>query len=216
MKKTVLMLTTAAVVLAACATPGKNTAIGAGAGAAVGAGAGAIIAKTTGGKAGQGAVWGAAAGVLLGGVVGNYFDKQAQDLAKVADVKKTANGLEITMKNDILFATGSSVLSAEAKKNIADMSKVLKKYPYNIIVVEGYTDSTGSVASNLSLSQKRAAAVQQEMLNNNVQTYSLTSVGYGVSNPIADNNTEAGRQANRRVNLNITANKELVEANYKG
>lgn len=215
MKKTVLLLIVAAFVVA-CTTPGKKTAIGAGVGALGGAAAGAIIAKTTGGNAAQGAVWGAAGGVLIGGTVGNYFDKQAKELAKIADVVKTENGLEITLKNDILFATNSAELSAEAKKNLADLGKVLKKYPYNIIVVEGHTDSTGTPSTNMSLSERRAAAVQQELLANNVQTYSLTARGFGQTMPIATNSTAAGRAANRRVDLNITANKELVEKNFKG
>lgn len=216
MKKTVLVLTLAAFVFAACATPAKNTAIGAGVGALGGAAAGAVIAKTTGGNAAQGAVWGAAGGLVLGGAIGNYFDKQAAELAKIADVKKTENGLEITLKSDILFNTGSSELSADAKTNLAALGKVLKKYPYNIIVVEGNTDSTGTLATNLSLSERRAATVQQELLKNNVQTYSLTAKGNGPNNPVATNSTADGRQANRRVDLKITANKELVEKNYKG
>ncbi|WP_428897912.1 Outer membrane protein OmpA [Parelusimicrobium proximum] len=211
MKRTLVLAVAASFMFAACTTPGSKTAIGAGTGAVVGAGTGAIIAASTGGKAGQGAVWGAAAGVLAGGLVGQYFQKQANDLAKIANVTKTDDGLVITLKNDILFATGSADLSAAALQNIADISKVLKKYPCNIIVVEGHTDSTGTVSGNQTLSERRAAAVKNALTANQVKTYSLRSVGYGQTSPIASNSTAEGRTQNRRVNLHITANQEVIK-----
>ena len=95
MKKTLLIAVSAAVVLSACTTPGKRTAIGAGAGAAGGAILGAVIAHNTGGKAETGALIGALAGGTGGGLIGNYYDKQAKELAAIADVKrqKTASSL---------------------------------------------------------------------------------------------------------------------------
>ncbi len=199
--------------MAACATPGKRTAIGAGAGAAVGAAAGAVIAHNTGGEAWQGAAIGGAAGALVGGVVGNYFDKQAQELAKIAEVTKTDDGLRVTLKNDILFAIGSAELSADARKTLTDLNTVLKKYPENIIIVEGHTDNTGSAALNQDLSEKRAKAVYDYLLGTGLQTFKISYVGYGLNQPIADNSMEEGRAKNRRVNLNITANTELIKQN---
>lgn len=211
MKKVLGFIAVTVIVFAACTTPGKNTAIGTGAGMAVGAGAGAIIASTTGGNAGQGAVWGAAAGAVLGAGVGNYFDKQAKELAKLATVVKTDNGLIITMNNDILFETGKADLSADAKKNIADMSRVFKKYPCNILEVQGHTDSTGTVAGNQSLSERRATAVLNELSANQVKTVSMIAKGYGQNYPVASNTTAEGRSQNRRVNLVITANADYVK-----
>lgn len=215
MKKTVTLFVSLAL-LAACATPGKNTAIGAGAGAAGGALVGAGIAAISKGDKSQGAVWGAAAGVLLGGALGNYFDKQAKELAKIADVIKTDNGLDIRLKGDILFDTGSAVLNPEAKTLIANLGKVLTKYPCNNIVVGGFTDSTGSAARNQTLSEQRANAVRNELINNNVRTFTpISAVGFGPSYPVASNDSEAGRQANRRVELKITADKATVESKCK-
>jgi len=91
----------------------------------------------------------------------------------------------------------------------------LKKYPENIVVVEGYTDSTGSDAINLPLSKNRAKAVYDYLLGQNLKTYQISYVGYGSANPVADNSLEEGRAKNRRVNLNITANTELIKQNYK-
>ncbi len=200
---------------AACTTPGKNTAIGAGAGAAVGAAAGAIIANNTGGNSWEGAAYGAGAGLIVGGVVGNYFDKQAKELAAIADVKKTNDGLIITLKNEILFSVNSSELSSAAMTTLSDLNRVLKKYPENIIVVEGHTDNTGTAALNQTLSERRAKAVYDYLLGTGLKTYRISYIGYGLTQPIADNSTEEGRSKNRRVNLNITANTELIKQNYK-
>ncbi|MBR3628152.1 MAG: OmpA family protein [Elusimicrobia bacterium] len=211
--KKVLALLVCAVLVSACTTPGKKTAIGAGAGAAIGAAAGAIIANNTGGKSSEGAIYGALAGAAAGGLIGNYYDKQAKELAKIADVKKTENGIEVTLKNDILFTTGSAELSAAAKQTLTDLNTVLKKYPENIIQVQGHTDSTGTQAFNQTLSEKRAKAVYDYILANGLQTYGLTYVGYGPNQPVASNDTAEGKAKNRRVELKITANKDLVEKN---
>ncbi len=211
MKKGLLAAVLCALVLSACTTPGKRTAIGAGAGAAAGALAGAVITHNTGGKAETGAIYGALAGAALGGGIGNYLDKQAKELAAIADVTRTEDGnIVVTLKNEILFDTDSAVLSYEAGNTLMELNKVLKKYPANIIVVEGYTDSTGTVAYNKTLSEKRAKAVYDFILNNGLKTSSISYVGYGVQNPVASNNTAEGRAKNRRVELNITANKDLI------
>lgn len=209
MKKTLFAAVICALVLSACTTPGKRTAIGAGAGAAVGGIAGAVIANNTGGKSSQGAIYGALAGAALGGGIGNYLDKQAKELAAIADVSRTADGgIVVTLKNEILFDTNSAVLSAEAGNTLLDLNKVLKKYPSNIIVVEGYTDSTGKADYNKKLSEQRAKAVYDFIVNNGLKTSSISYVGYGIANPVADNSTAAGRAKNRRVQLNITAPKK--------
>jgi len=211
MKRAVLLCTLGAFLLAACTTPGKRTAIGAGAGAAVGAGAGALISKATGGKAGTGALIGGIAGLAAGGALGNYYDKQAKELAAIADVVKGENGIQVFLKNDILFDVGSAVLSTDAIATLNDLNRVLKKYPKNRIVVQGYTDSTGSDSYNLQLSKQRAQAVYNHLLSNGLKTLSITYVGYGEANPVASNDTEAGRAQNRRVVLSITANEKDIQ-----
>lgn len=208
MKKTVLLCMVCALLAAACTTPGKKTAWGAAGGAAVGAAAGAIIANNTGGKSEKGAIYGALAGMAAGGLLGNYYDKQAKELAKIAEVVKSDNGIQVYLKNDILFTTGSSELSPASMQTLADLNKVLKKYPKNRIVVQGYTDSTGSDAINNKLSTQRAKAVYDFLLGSGLKTKSITYVGYGASNPIASNATAAGRAQNRRVVLSITANEK--------
>ena len=213
MKKMLVLCTACALLTAACTTPGKRTAIGAAGGAAVGAAAGAIISHATGGKAGKGAAIGAAAGLVAGGALGNYYDKQAKELAAIADVKKKAdgNGLEVNLKNDILFEVGSAELSAASMQTLTDLNRVLKKYPKNRIVVQGHTDSTGSEATNQKLSTARAKAVYDYLTGSGLKTLSITYVGYGEAYPVASNDTEAGRAANRRVVLVITANEKDIQ-----
>ena len=126
-----------------------------------------------------------------------------------------SNAIEVTLKNDILFTTGSAELSAAAKQTLTDLNTVLKKYPENIIQVQGHTDSTGTQAFNQTLSEKRAKAVYDYILANGLQTYGLTYVGYGPNQPVASNDTDEGKAKNRRVELKITANKDLVEKNRK-
>ncbi|MBP5616583.1 MAG: OmpA family protein [Elusimicrobiaceae bacterium] len=211
MKKTVLLGTICAVLLTACTTPGKRTAIGDGAGAAVGAGAGALISHATGGKAGTGALIGGLTGLAAGGALGNYYDKQAKELAAIADVVKTDNGLQVYLKNDILFALNSAALSTEAMQTLTDLNRVLKKYPKNRIVVQGFTDSTGTDEFNQTLSEQRAQAVYNYLLANGLKTLSITYVGYGKAYPVASNDTEEGRAKNRRVVLTITANEKDIK-----
>ncbi len=211
MKKTLVLCTLSALLVAACTTPGKRTAIGAGAGALVGAGTGALISKASGGKAGKGALIGGLAGLATGSALGNYYGKQAKELAAIADVVKSDNGIQVFLKNDILFDVNSAVLSTEAMNTLTDLNRVLKKYPKNRIVVQGYTDSTGSDAYNLTLSQQRAQAVYNYLLANGLKTLSITYIGYGKANPIASNDTEAGRAQNRRVVLAITANEKDIQ-----
>ena len=210
MKKTLLFCTICALLVSACTTPGKRTAIGAAIGAAGGAAAGAIISHSTGGKSGTGALIGGLTGLAAGGALGNYYDKQAKELAAIADVVKGPNGIQVFLKNDILFDIGSAELSPNAIQTLTDLNKVLKKYPKNRIVVQGYTDSTGSDALNQKLSTQRAQAVYNYLIGTGLKTLSIDYVGYGKSNPIASNDTEEGRAKNRRVVLAITANEKDI------
>jgi outer membrane protein OmpA-like peptidoglycan-associated protein len=185
-------------VLAACATPGKRTAIGAGGGAAVGAGVGAIA----GGW--QGAVIGAAAGGLVGGAVGNVLDKQAEELKQVAEnTKRTEDGILVDLKSKLLFTTDSAVLKPDAVEQVAKLGEILAKYPEDRIRVQGHTDSTGSVAHNEELSLRRAQAVRDVLVSRGVKQDQILVEGVGPSRPVADNVTAAGRARNRRVELHI-------------
>ncbi len=199
-----IQLTTAAAALAAlalstqgCATAGRDTAIGAGAGGAAGAGVGYLV----GGK--KGALIGLGVGALAGGSVGLYLDKQRKELEKVAEVKKTENGLLVQMKNDILFDTGSDGVKAEGVTELSKVGDILAKYSDDRIRIEGHTDSTGDAKKNQLLSERRANAVKTILLSRGVQEQQIIVTGYGETKPIADNATAEGRAKNRRVELHI-------------
>lgn len=180
-----------------CATPGTKTAIGAGAGAATGA----IVGGATSGW--QGAGLGAAAGGLVGGALGNYLDKQAQELKQVADTQRTQNGILVQLKNDLLFNSGSAVLKDEAITDLSKLGDVLSKYKKDRIQVAGFTDNTGSEGFNENLSLRRAEAVKNVLIGRGVEDSQMTVLGFGQSKPIATNSTSSGRSMNRRVELHI-------------
>lgn len=181
-----------------CATPGKRTAIGAGAGAAAGAGIGAIA------GGGKGALIGAGIGAAAGGLVGNRLDAQAQEMEKVAETKRTEQGILVNLKNDLLFDTGKAEVKPNAQAQLAQLGQIIAKYPTDHVVIAGHTDSTGSNAVNESLSENRAAAVKTVLLEQGVRPDQLVTEGFGESKPVASNSSTSGRAKNRRVELVIT------------
>ncbi len=188
----------------------KRTAIGALAGAAVGAGTGALI----GGKkhAGRGALIGAAGGAVVGGAIGNYMDRQAVELKKrlpEAAIERQGDKLYVALPAGILFDVNKDAVKPQAKTSLAKAAEVLVKYPDTYITVEGHTDSTGSAQYNQELSERRAMHVRDVLTQDGVPAARLDVKGYGETDPIADNATEEGRQANRRVQLEIRPNEKL-------
>ena len=186
-----------AATLEACATPGKNTAIGAGGGAAAAAGVGALA------GGGRGAAIGALVGGLAGGAVGNYLDKQQQELQQVADAQRTENGILVNLQSSLVFSTDSAVVKPAAVEQIAQLGDILARYPDDRIRIQGHTDSTGSPAHNEELSLRRAEAVRDVLASRGVNPRQMLVEGDGAARPIADNTTPEGRAANRRVELHI-------------
>ena len=188
--------------LLGCENAGKKTAYGAGIGAAAGAAAGAIIGHQSGNR-GKGAAIGAALGAAAGGAYGLKLDKQAKELEKVAETKRTENGIITKLKGDILFPSGSPTVKGPAKDSIHKISDIVKKYPENRITIIGHTDSTGKDSTNQTLSEQRARAVKAVMVARGVNSGVIETVGAGESSPVASNNSKAGRAQNRRVELQI-------------
>lgn len=210
MKKMVIVLSTAgALALTGCASDQKNTAKGAGIGAGIGALAGAVIGHQTG-QRNEGAVIGAAIGAGIGGTVGHRMDQQAKELEKIAETKRTDEGLVTKLKSDILFDTGKANLKSNAKGNITKMGEIMKKYPENVLTIKGYTDSTGSDKVNQKLSLNRADSVRAQLIAAGVPADTIKTQGLGPSNPVGDNKTAAGRKANRRVDVEVTVDESKV------
>ncbi len=199
MKKSIGIAVLTAFVASAtgCADAGKRTAIGAGAGTLAGAGLGALI----GGK--KGALIGAGVGAVAGGSVGLYLDKQKAELERVAETKRTENGVIVNMKGDILFDSGSAILKDDAIAQISQVGDIVAKYSDDRVRIEGHADSTGSKKTNEELSLRRADAVKRVLTGRGVQEKQVTALGMGSTQPVADNATAAGRAKNRRVELHI-------------
>lgn len=222
---------------------GQGAAAGGTIGAAVGTGVGALIG---GGKGTWiGALVGSAIGAGTGALVGNSMDRQQKALQdqldqmngridgadaradslqsqinqlKVEKVKDSNNldALKLVMGNSILFATGKSALSADAQAVLSKVAYNLKQFPETDVTVVGYTDNTGSEARNDELSQERAEAVVDYLAAHGVASSRLKAVGRGWNDPIASNQTAAGRAQNRRVEIFITASKQMIEDANQG
>ncbi len=199
----------------------KGTAIGAGGGAAVGAGIGAIFGKGKG--AAIGAAIGTAVGAGAGAIIGNKMDKQQAELEKIqgAQVEQVtdANNLQaikVTFADGILFQTGKSDLSASSKNALSQFATSLKSNSQTDVTIYGHTDNTGSRDVNVKLSQQRAQAVANYLTGNGVASSRLTTQGMAYDQPVADNSTAAGRAQNRRVEIYITANEQMINDAQQG
>ncbi len=191
-------------------------------GAAVGTASGAAVGAIVGHAAGNtllGAIIGGAVGGAAGTYIGHYMDKQAEELQrdlKGAKIERVGEGIKITFASGILFDTDKAELRPVAKDNLSELATILNKYSDTNILVEGHTDATGTEEHNLNLSVARAQATANYVTGLQVDPTRFTIMGYGESQPIADNNTVEGRQANRRVEIAIMANDKLKKAAKEG
>lgn len=202
---------------------GKGALIGGGGGAGVGAGLGALIG---GGKgAAIGAAIGAAVGTGAGVLIGKKMDKQQAELeaelAKQAQIEKTtdSNGLQaikVTFNGGILFPTNGTTLSASAKTDLTKFASSLISNPDTNVQIYGYTDDTGTLAVNQRVSTGRADAVRNYLLNSGVSASRLSAEGLPMQDYVASNATAEGRAQNRRVEIYITANQQMIDAANNG
>jgi outer membrane protein OmpA-like peptidoglycan-associated protein len=191
-------------------------------GGVIGAAGGAVLGGAVGYAAGNtaaGAIIGATVGGVTGALIGHHMDKQAEEMRqdlKNAKIERVGEGIKITFDSGILFETNSSQLQPAAKTNIESLAGVLNKYPDTNILIEGDTDNTGTDEYNQKLSERRAQAVADYQKSLGVAGSRISTVGLGETNAIASNDTEAGRQQNRRVEIAIFANDKMKAAAEKG
>ncbi len=200
--------------MAGCAAPETQTKTQKGAvyGAAGGAAAGAIVGQVIGRDA-KGTLIGAAIGAAVGGLggagIGKMMDDQERDMrqalakSEAAAVSREGNLLALTFKGDVTFDTNSTVVRPGLQSEINRVANVLNQYPNTVVRVEGHTDSVGSHEYNMDLSIRRANAVRALLVQRGVADSRIDAVGYGETMPVATNETEAGRQRNRRVEIKI-------------
>jgi outer membrane protein OmpA-like peptidoglycan-associated protein len=214
MKKLVLV-TLVATALSGCAADDPNQK--AKTGAAIGAAAGALIGYAVDDGTG-GVVAGAAVGALAGAGVGHYMDKQQQEFeAALADeqarheleIQQLENEtLKIDISNEVSFDFDSASLKPAFTPTLNKVADVLQRYPKTVIHVVGHTDSVGSESYNQRLSERRAQSVVDYLASSGVAPGRLYAIGRGEMEPRATNDTEAGRQLNRRVEIFV---KPIVE-----
>ncbi len=208
MQKTILVGVLSSLLVTGCA---NNTMSNTQKGAAIGAVAGALLGKGTGDHDKSRYVWGAAVGALAGAAIGNYMDQQEQEFrdelaGSGVEVIREGDTIRLQLPGAITFATNSASISQGFYPVLDDVVKVLNKYEKTTLVIEGHTDSTGGLEYNQTLSLNRANAVRNHFMGNGVDQRRLTTMGFGPTQPVADNNTVDGRQLNRRVELRIVPN----------
>jgi outer membrane protein OmpA-like peptidoglycan-associated protein len=215
MKRNILIYSATIAILAGCASgDNKNTKNDAGIGAGIGAVAGAVLGHQTGHR-NEGALLGAALGAGMGGLIGSRLDKQQKELDKIAETKRTDQGLMTKLKSDILFDTGKSELKSAAKENISQLAAIMKKYPENVLTVKGYTDNTGSIKVNKPLSEKRADAVRTALVADGIPATTVSAVGMGSENPVDSGKTKQALAKNRRVEIEIAVDETKVPKEAK-
>ena len=208
----VVLMLALVLTLSSCATNLRTGAVG-------GAAAGAVIGGTASGSARDaiiGAVIGGAAGAVIGGaagaVIGGVMDAQAEDLQDKlpnARVERIGEGIGVTFDSGILFDVGQSTLRTAAPQNLRELAESLEDYEGTSVLVFGHTDSTGDVELNQSLSERRADAARTFLLGAGLENDRVSAVGRGEQDPVDTNETEAGRQANRRVLIAIYASEDM-------
>jgi outer membrane protein OmpA-like peptidoglycan-associated protein len=182
-----------------------------GTGALGGAAAGAVVGGLASGSA-RGAILGAAIGGAAGAAIGAVMDAQADDLQDRlpnARVERVGEGIAVTFDSGILFAVNQSTLQPAGQTNLRDLVASLREYEGTEVLVVGHTDSTGTDAYNQTLSERRADSARTYLLGAGLESGRVRAVGRGESEPIASNDTDAGRQDNRRVEVAIFASEEM-------
>jgi len=179
--------------------------------AVIGAAAGAVVGLITGDSSlerKKRALVGAGLGALAGAGVGTYMDRQEAKLR--AELQKTGvsvtrigNNITLNMPGNITFATNSADLNAGFFQVLNSVALVVNEFNQTVIEVAGHTDNTGGDQYNQQLSERRAGAVAAYLGTRSVQSDRVITVGMGEARPVATNDTEAGRQSNRRVELTL-------------
>jgi outer membrane protein OmpA-like peptidoglycan-associated protein len=204
-------LALAAVLVTACAsytspytTRRDNTAKGAG----IGAAAGAVGAILLGEREADEILAGAAIGAAVGAGTGAYMDRQEERFARIpgTSVERVSKDvLLVHFDSNVLFDVDSASVQPAGQGALEEAAGVLHEFPKTAVVIQGHTDSTGSEEHNLSLSQRRADAARGYFVGRGLDPARLSALGYGESYPVSTNDTDAGRQQNRRVDILLKA-----------
>jgi outer membrane protein OmpA-like peptidoglycan-associated protein len=180
-------------------------------GTAIGAALGGLVGAITSDNKGKGAIRGAVVGAGVGALVGNELDKQEADLRRDLNndnvqITNTGDRLIVTLPQSILFATDSFTVRSDLQRDLRAVAGNLIAYPNSTIQVIGHTDNEGDATYNQGLSEDRANAVADVLLDAGVPFERIQTIGRGESQPVATNLTPEGRAQNRRVEIVILPN----------
>ena len=192
--------------MSACASLNKKEE-GAIIGATAGAAVGGVIGNQTGSTA-KGAIIGAVVGGTAGAIIGHQMDQQAKELSQNiqgATVERVGEGIQVTFASGLLFAFDSDSIQAAAGTNLRELASSLQKYPDSQLLIVGHTDNVGEDSYNQLLSQRRSNSAAAYLAAQGVARTRLAATGKGESEPVTTNETDAGRQKNRRVEVAIYA-----------
>ncbi|WP_329805661.1 OmpA family protein [Flavobacterium facile] len=213
----VLILSSSALTSCKAVQNSNKTQRGAVIGTAGGAVLGAVLGNNLGkgGNGALGAVIGGVVGGVAGGLIGRKMDKQAREIQEQlpgAQVERVGEGIKLVLgENAVRFDFNKSTLTTAAKANLDKLVPVFKNYPDTNIKIYGYTDSKGADEYNLNLSEQRANAVKSYLASKGIVNSRFAILGMGEADPIDNNETEAGRAGNRRVEFAILANDKMIE-----
>jgi len=205
-RNVVLLVAGASLATSACASLNnkeKGGIIGATSGAVIGG----AIGKANGSTA-KGAILGATIGGAAGMIIGHQMDKQAAELKQNipgAIVERVGEGIQVTFASGLLFDFDSDVVRSEARTNLRNLASSLDKYPGSELLIVGHTDSVGTDGYNLGLSERRAEAAASYLAGQGVNRSRIAARGLGETEPVAPNDSDAGRSKNRRVEVAIYA-----------
>lgn len=201
-------------ILGACATQdpytGERQTSKATTGAIVGAVAGAALGAASSSRSdrGRGVLTGAVVGGAMGGGIGHYMDRQEAALREQLQgsgvkVHREGNTISLIMPGNITFETDQYTIRPQFHDVLDAVARVLVEYQETAVNIEGHTDSTGSDRYNQLLSERRAGSVRDYLAARDVDFNRLEAVGHGPRFPVASNSTAAGREQNRRVEINL-------------
>jgi len=211
-QKSLIVLLIMSFLVFGCSSTMSKKKKGAITGAVIGTALGAGVGYAVGGE--KGAAIGAGSGLIVGGLtgaaIGSYMDNQEKEMrealaqSEAASIQREQDVLAVTFKANVMFAFNSAVLKQGAYEELDRTATVLNKYPQTRIRIEGHTDSKGSEEYNVKLSERRAESVKNALIVRGIDPARLQTVGLGEANPVTTNETDEGRQLNRRVRLVIT------------
>lgn len=187
----------------------KGAVIGTGSGAAVGA----VIGKTLGNTA-AGAIGGAVVGGATGAIIGRNMDKKAKALEEEMEgvtVQRVEEGIAVSFDSGILFDFDSATLRQEGNDNLQKLVSIINRDKDTVLMIVGHTDSRGDEDYNLRLSERRAQSASTFMVSQGLPSSRIQIVGRGEYEPLSENETDAGRQKNRRIEVAIYASQEYID-----